>query len=202
MPPSLDNPKGYFENMRLVAEHDGLLRALDRAWDDNRPLPEGWTSRIPSVQAKKAIRAELRKLAEVGDVVVKDPRLARLLPLYRDAAIAEGLSLRALVVYRDLRAVCASLQGRNRRGVTDPSVEWTQTSVDWDDEAKVWEFVCQQEAYLREWNSYGTSVVFPDFMGCLEIELVAAVRQLRSGPCEYDLRALNEFLDPKLVHHE
>lgn len=183
MPPSPDNPKGYFENMRLVAEHDGLLRALDRAWDDNRPLPEGWTSRIPYVQAKKAIRAELRKLAEVGDVVVKDPRLARLLPLYRDVALAEGMALRALVVYRDLKAVSASIVKRDA----------------WD-ENKACEFVCQQKAYLREWD-YGASIFFPNFMVTPELDLVGAVRRLRPGPCVYDPRVLREFLDPNLVHH-
>ena len=115
---------------------------------------------------------------------MKDPRIARLLPLYRDACWAEGVTLRALVVDRGLIAVCASL--RERDG--------------WD-EARAWEFVCQQESYLREWQALGTKIVFPNFLVTPELDIVGAVRRLIPGKLCYDPRELNEFLDVGLVNH-
>jgi hypothetical protein len=185
MPPSEDNPKGYYENLPIVNLHDRLLIALDRAWDDNRTLPEGWTTGVPYAQAKKRLRGILRKLADTGgDVVVKDPRIARLLPLWRDACYAEGLMLRALVVDRDLQSVSASLQKRDG----------------WDAN-RAWEFVCQQEGYLREWESRGESVRFPDFLAAPWLDFLGAVRRLVHHEIRYDPRALGAFFDPELVHH-
>lgn len=184
MPPSADNPKGYFEHLPLVNLHDRLLTGFDRAWDDNRPLPKGWTAGIPYAQAQRRLREILRGLSAEGDAFVKDPRIARFLPLYRDAAFAEGLTLRALVVDRDLQAVSASLQKRDG---------WDQN--------RAWEFVCQQEGYLREWLPLGTMVRFPDFLAPPHLDFLGAVRRLAAREIRYDPRALATFFDPELVHH-
>ena len=187
MPPSDDNPKGYFEYLPIVNMHDRLLLALDRNWQDNRPLPDGWAKGVPYAQARKALRGFIRRLTEEADgapVVVKDPRIARFLPLYRDVCWAEGITLRALVVDRSLQSVSASI--RERDG--------------WD-EARAWEFVCQQESYLRAWLTLGTSISFPNFLEDPELRLVGAVRRLIPGELCYDPRMLNAFLDVGLVTH-
>ena len=40
--PGEDNPKGYWEHQSAVEIHERLLTALERRWDDVRPLPAGW----------------------------------------------------------------------------------------------------------------------------------------------------------------
>lgn len=187
MPPSVDNPKGYYEYLPLVAEHDRLLLGLDRAWDDNRPLPSDWTSSLAARQAKRAIRRCLSDLArDAGEreIVVKDPRVVRLLPLYRAAAWEEGLTLRALVVDRPLQAVAASLVKRDG---------WDQN--------RAWEFVCQQDGYLREWLALGTSVAYPDFLQPPFLEFVGAARRLVDDKVVYDPRELAAYFDARLNHN-
>lgn len=187
MPPSADNPKGYFEYLPLVAEHERLLTGLDRSWEDNRPLPANWTTSIPAATARKRIGEHLRRLTrEAGDapIVIKDPRIVRFLPIYRTVAFECDLWLRALVVDRPLRAVADSLIRRDG----------------WDLN-RAWSFVCQQEGYLREWLAHGVPVSFPDFLAPPFLQFVGAVRRLTNGPVEYDARRLADFFDAELVHH-
>ena len=42
MQPGSDNPKGFWEHAGVVAIHERLLAALERSWNDPRPLPADW----------------------------------------------------------------------------------------------------------------------------------------------------------------
>ena len=43
MPPTKDNPKGYFESTGVMAENERLLSSLGTSWRLDKPLPRGWT---------------------------------------------------------------------------------------------------------------------------------------------------------------
>jgi len=114
MAPAADNPKGFFEHAGVVAIHERLLHALDRAWNDARPLPEGWLDTSAADQASAALEALLR--AEFGASplwAVKDPRMCRLLPLWWLVLERMGVEPAALFVLRQPDEVAASLAARN-----------------------------------------------------------------------------------------
>ena len=115
MEAAADNPKGFWEHAGVVAIHERLLGALGRAWNDPRPLPDGWLR----TKAAQGAAAELEALlgAEFGTSrlwAVKDPRLCRLLPLWLPVLERLGTRPAALFVMRDPREVAASLLARNR----------------------------------------------------------------------------------------
>jgi len=109
-----DNPKGYFENLGIFAIHEQLLKALGHAWDDLRPLPEGWLNQDAAISARNQLRTLIAAELMPHPVwVVKDPRLCRLLPLWLPLLDELGIATSAVIVVRDPREVAASLLTRD-----------------------------------------------------------------------------------------
>ena len=61
MPPGDDNPLGFWEHLGIVSVHEALLVALERRWDDPRPMPDDWLESEPAREAGEAIAAILRR---------------------------------------------------------------------------------------------------------------------------------------------
>src|SRR5512137_1973665 len=74
------------ESAPLVALDDALLEALGSRWDSLAPLPDRWFERAGVRElvggAREIVRAEF---ADAEVVVVKDARLCRVLPFWREA---------------------------------------------------------------------------------------------------------------------
>ena len=101
MPAGPDNPLGFWEHHGIVSVHEALLAALDRRWDDPRPMPDGWLESDAANDAGKAIAAIVRRdFAGVRRWAVKDPRLCRLMPLWRRVLAELGIEPRVLLVSR------------------------------------------------------------------------------------------------------
>ena len=113
LPPADDNRSGFWEHAGVVAIHEELLRDLGRVWHDARALPEGW---FLSAAARKA-RDKLATLIS-NDFdgralwAVKDPRLCRFVPLWREVLLESGFEAAALLVVRHPAEVARSLDIR------------------------------------------------------------------------------------------
>lgn len=108
MPPSNDNPKGYFEDVRFVGLNQLILRHCGGAWNVNidEQLIHNAAPQF-EVQIKKLIAARERESILWG---MKDPRMVLTIPLYMPY-----LSLPSfIVVLRNPRAIARSLQARDR----------------------------------------------------------------------------------------
>jgi len=115
MPPAAENPKGFWEHMGVVNIHEQLLDALGLAWNDPRPLPDHWLDHPATAQARKQLRALLEAEFLPHPVWgIKDPRLCRLLPLWRPLLEELGVTPHAVIIARDPREVADSLQKRNQ----------------------------------------------------------------------------------------
>jgi glycosyltransferase involved in cell wall biosynthesis len=115
LPPTDDNKKGYFENKPIVAWHDKLLEQLKSRWEDPLPLRED-SLRSPTVRSAAANELAALFQQEFGDepmVLVKDPRLCRLLPVWTDAFSKSDRDLFAVLPVRHPFEVAASLQRRD-----------------------------------------------------------------------------------------
>src|SRR5512134_3346618 len=92
MPASPSNPRGHWESGPLVDLHDRLLAEAGSAWNDWGPLdPERFAA--AGGGARTALAAAFA--AEFGDgpdglVVLKDPRICRFLPLWRQVVADLG----------------------------------------------------------------------------------------------------------------
>jgi GT2 family glycosyltransferase len=131
LPPADDNRSGFWEHADVVAIHEELLKDLDRAWHDARVLPEGW---LLSAAARKA-RDKLAELVSSdfdGSTLwaVKDPRLSRFVPLWREVLLESGLDAVALLVVRHPTEVARSLSIRNGLRPEATYLNWLEYFVE------------------------------------------------------------------------
>jgi hypothetical protein len=109
-----NNEKGFFESQALYEFHEGVLGEAGSAWDDLLPMPDSYFS-SPLGLARRDQLTELltRDYAARPLTAVKDPRICRLMPLWREAAAAAGLETMAVLPLRNPLEVAGSLQKRD-----------------------------------------------------------------------------------------
>jgi hypothetical protein len=113
-PPQVDNnERGFWESETIIAIHDELLAALGAAWDYSFQLPNNWLQSNFARQAKRKLAERIENdFADSRTLVVKDPRIARLLPLWLE--LLDELQIEPLLVipFRNPLEVAASLGQR------------------------------------------------------------------------------------------
>ncbi len=113
MPASADNPSGYQESRAIARFHNRLLESAGTRWNDDAPVPREWFD-DPARRADEAEAAALLA-TEFGDedvLVLKCPRLCRLLPLWIRVLEREAIEPFAILALRDPREVARSLRAR------------------------------------------------------------------------------------------
>lgn len=113
MPDHPTNPKGFFESPDVMHLNNDIMAALGTRWDDWHGFDPGWQDsprfaefrdRIAEVMAGEYGRASL--------IYLKDPRLCRLLPLWREALVEIGYAPVCLHTHRNPLDVAQSLERR------------------------------------------------------------------------------------------
>ncbi len=125
VPASENNPTGFWESEELVALHDEILERFDRRWYDFLPLPESWwqTSTVEPFR-QRLLDYLARDFGSSRSFLIKDPRLCRLLPLWRAALADFGARIRVVLMLRDPWEVAASLEAR--KGMSLPTAHGLQ----------------------------------------------------------------------------
>ncbi|MEW6133628.1 MAG: hypothetical protein AB1591_10780 [Pseudomonadota bacterium] len=125
MPAQADNPDGFFESLPVVRFNNELLQDASRSWDDPRPIaPAWWKRRGRTLRVKQAKTILKREFPEGEVLVLKDPRISRLLPIWLEAASEIGLEPAAFVGCRNPIEVAASLFKRNKMGAQTAHLLW------------------------------------------------------------------------------
>ncbi|MFN3326825.1 MAG: hypothetical protein ACK5AZ_25310 [Bryobacteraceae bacterium] len=114
--PAQDNRLGYFEHAQAVSINERLLAGLGLDWADWRAMPEDWLTHPLAQRMRRVVRRLLaREFGAGGLWALKDPRLCRTFPLWREAAHDVGLDdLRVILAFRHPTEVAASLHKRDR----------------------------------------------------------------------------------------
>ena len=107
------NPLGHFEPRTLVALNDRVLQSLDRRWDDPRPIPARWFRSRPAYEFLQCISQIRESYGDAPLLVIKDPRLCRLLPLYLDALDVLDIEPLVIMQVRPVAEVVQSLADRD-----------------------------------------------------------------------------------------
>lgn len=107
------NPDGHFENLELFRINSNVLRACGGEWYTLEELNPDYDS-PQIIEAMREIKDTIQKLFEKSDtVVVKDPRISVLLPLW-DKVIKElKLKVDYIWVFRNPLEVMESLRKRD-----------------------------------------------------------------------------------------
>jgi hypothetical protein len=125
---SPNNQKGHWERPRINDLNDQVFTRFGRAWSDPAhilALPEFWLD-DPRVQAIKTeliayIAAALSRGAPYG---FKDPRTARLLPLWREVFAATGATPRYIFCIRNPAQVARSVSARDKMARDQAEYRW------------------------------------------------------------------------------
>ncbi len=187
MPPSADNPKGYFENLDVVGIHDALLNAFGRSWLDPRSLPQDWLQHPVTAAIEHGALSHWLDTTFASDpvILVKDPRISRFLPLWCKVLRAKGFDTRVLHVVRHPAEVAASLHARDSMAWNTGLLLWAVYNMEIAN--------CRQSADIRVLN-------YPDFMhGDLKGIDDELLTRLGTGR-EQARQVAAQFLEPGLRH--
>jgi len=125
------NLLGHWEPERLIVAHDALLAEAGSGWDDWQPL----TFKNLTPERLAYHKDQLRRLIseEYGKeplFVLKDPRVCRFVPLYRDLLAEMGIAACAVITFRNPLEVAASLLVRNGMSKMDGMLLWLRNVLD------------------------------------------------------------------------
>jgi len=158
---AIDNPDGYYESRELVGLNNRILRHIGHHWQDVRPLAE--RGRAPS-----PLPAELDlALDPIVDqahtapaaLLLKDPRLCRLLPWWRAACRRRDVRLVVVLLVRSVDAVIASLARR----ANDPAL--APAAITSHDQAAALWFRYTLEAWQHARDLPTHALAYEDFAG-------------------------------------
>jgi hypothetical protein len=114
LPANDENPDGFWESEPLVHLHDDVLAAWGLEWNSTRELPPAWIdSDVAQTFQDRIYDFIAPTLAENQLLVIKDPRLCLLMPLWRRLAQAHGIALSVVLPMRNPLEVAASLARRD-----------------------------------------------------------------------------------------
>lgn len=188
-PAGPSNPKGYFENTRVMLLHEELLASFGTTWDDPRALPAGWSDDHRLAPWRNRLAAILED--EFGGAAlwgIKDPRLCRLLSFWLPLLEQASVRAVAVLVVRHPGAVAASNARRTAMAQEQAIELWLEHTLAAErDTRRLPRAVLSYERLLANWQH--------------EIADVAARLNL---PLNFDasrVAQVKAFLDGDLQHN-
>jgi hypothetical protein len=132
MPPSAtENADGFWESQDLVRIHDAMLQSLHSGWNDPREIPGDWFSGSTGADARRALIGWIEKEMRGKDsLLVKDPRVCRLLPLWQIVCGTMGIDTYTVIPFRNPIEVARSLKARDLFPETNSFFLWLRHVLD------------------------------------------------------------------------
>ena len=184
---SFDNPKGFYENKRVVQFNDKILGLLGQSWDSTIALPENWTSIGTISILKKEIKAFLEKEFKGVDLfALKDPRFSLTLALWKDVFDELGINIKHYIIIRNPYEIAASLKQRSYLSKDRSIALWMK-------------YLLSAESASR-----GQDRQFIDYESILK-EPVTVLQSLKINfkkPLSKIEGIANSFINPHLRHHQ
>jgi glycosyltransferase involved in cell wall biosynthesis len=190
LPPQPDNPKGYSESEQITAIHERLLAAAGTSWFSLQRIPDEWFRSAQAASFADELVAAVRE--DYGDAplfVVKDPRMCRLLPIWRSVLGRIDAQACFAIALRNPFEVARSLEKRDGFPLALSSLLWLQYVIEAERETR---------GQPRIFKSYDELLNDPvhtaeDVVAQLGIE--GLVKKENSA------REINSFIEVAMRHH-
>jgi hypothetical protein len=189
LPANQYNPMGYFEDEYVVHANDEVLEQLGRSWLDATSLPLNWIDFDWVAGAQHQLQIVFSTEYHLdGPWVLKDPRICRLLPLWKKVFASLDLSPVYLFVARNPAEVVASLQRRDGLRAHRTLLLYAQhlLEAEWETRGHQRGCVCYDDL-VRDWRTTLKSV----------FELFSLDAPF---PNDQKAREIDQFITPSLKH--
>jgi GT2 family glycosyltransferase len=114
MAPRPDNPTGFWEPLEIAALNDRVLESLGGRWQDVSAATSAERLDLFATPFVPQAREQLRvDYAAADAIVLKDPRISLLVPLWDSALLREGFRPQYVIMVRSPFEVAESLHRRN-----------------------------------------------------------------------------------------
>lgn len=113
-PPNWANPTGYWESVELEKIHNDILANLNSSWDDLLAIEQGELhTELHKQHTNLLIDYIVREFSGSENFMVKDPRMCRLVPLWRAVLDQLNVEVKVVIPFRHPLEVAKSLQKRD-----------------------------------------------------------------------------------------
>jgi hypothetical protein len=193
LPAKADNERGFWENRAILEVHEAFLAQQGLQWHDLIALSQDWQRAAPARRFVADLPGILdQQFADAELLLVKDPRLSLLAPLWIEVLRARNVRPVFVMTIRHPNEVAASLARRDGLPVAQAQLLWLQHLIDAErasrGQARV--FVHYErllENWQRELNRVGKQleIAWPpaaaDFAGTAAQFLAPALRHHHAG---------------------
>ncbi|MCB1232976.1 MAG: hypothetical protein KDN19_22215 [Verrucomicrobiae bacterium] len=186
LPEAPDNPEGFWEDQNVVDLNNEFLFRVDSCWNDPHPLPKDvWESKIAKSYQAKAKKLIDQEYGQTPVSVLKDPRLCRLLPLWKPALEDRFDQIRCLLMMRHFSEVSQSLAHRNGFSQHLTTLLWIQHVLLAESDTEAWPRLV---------------LTFPSLIEEPRLQL-ERVGSFLGSPPDRDLEKIASSVRPDLRHH-
>lgn len=189
MPAQEDNQKGFFENLAIAALNEQILEEMNLSWNDTMLIPENWW-RFESFNRHRQQLSQILSSEFTGkdDMLIKDPRLSVLLPMYLE--VLESLKIKPVILIsvRNPKEIISSLVSRDHLSEEKILLLWMDHQL-------------KAEYYSRQLPRLFIS--YPDFLQD-PVSIMQRIKEKLSIDLNLEpnnLRNILSFLDKELRHH-
>jgi len=187
---SAQNPKGFFEATSIARLNDALLDSAGQTWDSWHPMPSDWMD-TPQVETLIPAAQELlaKEFGTPSILALKDPRICRLLPFWRQVLEQQSIQPLILHIHRHPMEVAQSLQKRNGFDLSKGLLLWLT-------------YVLSSERASR--GSVRSFISFPQLLEGPVIQMKRVLADLGArvphDPVLLEPKT-SDFISPALRHH-
>jgi len=139
LPPTASNERGFWEPREVVEIHNAVFDRLDSSWDSVWKLPDGWHLDSELREERQRLEEVFRRDFQSSLWVLKDPRVCRLFPLWRDMLESHDVDLCCVLILRHPGEVAASLEKRKKLCTEQSLLLWLR-------------YVLESEMHTRDCN--------------------------------------------------
>lgn len=189
-PRNSDNETGFWEPRDLVRLNRKLMSSVGLDWDSIAPCR---TEHLPNSDRAALVERTKQYLTEItrshNTVLLKDPRLCRLLPIWLEAAAKLGKRVSAIHAVRSPLDAAASMHARNDLALQVGVWIWIRHIVEAEAYTRALPRVfINYETLITNWQTVAAAVT-PLCPGA------------KATPGISTQNAIERFLDPALRHH-
>ena len=185
------NERGHWEPSSILALSEEILSVHGSDWHDPRPFPKAWFA-----SSEAAVFVERAKIIIEDDydgahlIVIKEPRICRLAPIYLAALDRAGYASRVAIPLRHPSEVAASLKRRDGTDELTSELIWIRHMLEMEAATRhcprVW---TTYEQLLEDWWS-------------VQARIASSLNVTWPNLAEAVAPEINAFLAPTLRHFD